>query len=130
MHMTPAELKAIRKAAGLTQAEFGKRIGTDGVSRLTVANWESGKYRIPSDIAARLGANGLVTAKEPAKRAFNITFTAAFYVMQRRELAADHQQAMAKVAEGIAEGSLQPFTDDDKLYLVNKYDDILQPKGN
>ncbi len=120
--MTPAEFKILRKQYNLSQAEMAKRLG---VSRLTIFNWEKPRYAMPSDIVAQLAKVNLVTPAAKTKRVFNITLAAAFYDMQRRELAADHQQAMAKVAEGVAEGSLQPFTNDDKLYLANKYDDIL-----
>src|SRR6266576_431324 len=114
--MTGADVKALRALNGMSQAAFGAALG---VSRIAVNTWENDRFQPPKDLLAQMAAKRLLIRK------LNTTFTAAFYVMQRRELAADHKQAMAKVAEGIAEGSLQPFTDDDKLYLVSKYDDIL-----
>jgi transcriptional regulator with XRE-family HTH domain len=62
--MTPDELKAIRKAAGLTQAELGARLRK---SRLSIANWENSKYRIPSDLAEQMATAGLSNGKEVEK---------------------------------------------------------------
>lgn len=58
--MTPLELKILRKQYRLTQAEFGARLNPQ-VSRLTIYNWESGKFAIPVDIEHRLQAADLVT---------------------------------------------------------------------
>lgn len=58
--MTPLELKILRKQYCLTQAELGARLAPP-VSRLTIYNWESGKFAIPVDIAHRLQAADLVT---------------------------------------------------------------------
>lgn len=51
--MTPAELHIIRKNYGLTQEEFGKLLSPP-VSRLTVYNWEKGKFAIPHDLEQRM----------------------------------------------------------------------------
>jgi transcriptional regulator with XRE-family HTH domain len=64
--MTPDELKAIRKAAGLTQGALGSKLGK---SRLSIANWENAKYRIPSDLAEQMATAGLVEGKGPDKTA-------------------------------------------------------------
>lgn len=58
--MTPAEFKAIRKAAGLTQAEMAEVLD---VSRKTLVNWEKGYFQIPSDIATQIAAKGLSKTK-------------------------------------------------------------------
>ena len=64
--MTPDELKAIRKAADLSQAEFGDKVG---VSRLSVANWENGKYRMPNDLLDKLATAGLTSTATAAREA-------------------------------------------------------------
>jgi DNA-binding transcriptional regulator YiaG len=48
--MTPDEVKAIRRRLGLTQAELAAQVG---VTRVTVARWESGLIGI-RESAARL----------------------------------------------------------------------------
>lgn len=69
--VTPLELKLLRKQYNLTQAEFGSRL-VPPVSRLTVYNWESGKFAIPVDIETRLTAADLLRPagkpKETAKQ--------------------------------------------------------------
>ena len=39
------DVKDIRKATGLSQVEFGKRLG--GIPRRTIQNWESGVNECP-----------------------------------------------------------------------------------
>lgn len=51
--MTPAELHIIRKNHGLTQEAFGKLL-SPSVSRLTVYNWEKGRFAIPHDLEQRM----------------------------------------------------------------------------
>lgn len=58
--MTPLELKILRKQYRLTQSELGARLNPP-VSRLTIYNWESGKFAIPVDIEHRLQAADLGT---------------------------------------------------------------------
>lgn len=50
--MTPIEFKAWRQSQSLTQPQAAERLG---ISRPTVARWESGASPIPDDIATRLG---------------------------------------------------------------------------
>ncbi len=47
----PDEVKAIRKRLGLTQKELAAAIG---VHPVTVATWESGRYRVPEPTARLL----------------------------------------------------------------------------
>jgi DNA-binding XRE family transcriptional regulator len=49
--MTRQELRALRKAAGLTQGELAKRLG---VALNTVSRWETGGARITSPMARLL----------------------------------------------------------------------------
>lgn len=48
---TPAYVRTLRQALGLTQAELGRRVG---VSKLTVARWEWGTMRPSRKAAAAL----------------------------------------------------------------------------
>lgn len=48
--MTPQELRRIRKNLSLTQEQLAERLG---VTRVTIARWETGARRIP-ELAARL----------------------------------------------------------------------------
>ena len=65
--MTPAEITAVRKRTGLTQAQFAAalRFGTDG--RRTVRRWEAGqaKLRGPVSIIYELLQDGSVRSKAP-----------------------------------------------------------------
>ncbi len=62
--VTPAELKRIRSALGLTQAAFAAELG---VYRETVARWEIGTRRIAEPVA-RLARRLLREAKSRTKR--------------------------------------------------------------
>ena len=65
--MTPDAFKILRKQSKLTQAQLATRLG---VSRLTVHNWESGRFAMPVDIVPRLStANVLAPAHDPADKA-------------------------------------------------------------
>jgi transcriptional regulator with XRE-family HTH domain len=61
--MTPSELKVIRKNYKLTQEGMAKQLG---VSRLTVFNWEKGKFAIPADIVDRLAKADLAAPAQQA----------------------------------------------------------------
>ena len=68
--MTPLELKLLRKRYHLTQMELGAALSPP-VSRLTIYNWESGKFAMPVDIEQRLAKANLdvpVSTKETAKQ--------------------------------------------------------------
>lgn len=80
--MTPAELMVLRKQHGLTQAEFGAQL-EPSVSRLTVSNWERGRFAIPHDLAARMA--GLVpTAPTPKNNAKQDKEALRVYTLQRK----------------------------------------------
>src|SRR6266516_4529420 len=68
--MTPDEFKAIRKAAGLTQAEMAEILD---VSRKTLVNWEKAYFQIPADISKQIAGKGLsktnTAAPKPLKTA-------------------------------------------------------------
>ncbi len=49
--MTPAELKTLREACGLTLPQLG---ALSGVQERTARYWESGKSRIPADVSQRI----------------------------------------------------------------------------
>lgn len=49
--MTPEELRAARRAVGLTQAELARRFGC---ARYTIQRWEYGQQPIARDAALRL----------------------------------------------------------------------------
>jgi len=51
--MRPAELKALRKNLGMSQAQLAEKLGID---RVTVARWESGMRNIPPMLALALKA--------------------------------------------------------------------------
>lgn len=51
--MTSDELKAKRKALGLTQAQLAEQFG---LHRVTIANWERGSQPIPEVVAIALTA--------------------------------------------------------------------------
>lgn len=57
--MTPTDLKQIRLDLGLTQTEFGEKLG---VTYGTVCRWENGKYAISERTAmvVRMLRDGLV----------------------------------------------------------------------
>ena len=62
--MTPDEFKKLRKAARLTQAQMGARLG---YSRQAVIHWEANHYAIPDDVLDKLVERSLAPAPEPAK---------------------------------------------------------------
>lgn len=62
--MTPAEFKVIRKNYKLTQGEMAEQLG---VSRLTVFNWEKGKFALPADIVERLAKANLAAPAQQAE---------------------------------------------------------------
>ena len=57
--MTPEEFRRIRKAARMTQAQMATRLG---VSRLTISNWEAGRYAIPETALDTLTERGIAPA--------------------------------------------------------------------
>ena len=64
--MTPDEFRKIRKAARMTQAQMAEHLGK---SRLTINNWETGKYAIPVDVLGILAERGVSPEpKETAKQ--------------------------------------------------------------
>jgi len=62
--MTPDEFKKIRKAARMTQAQMADRLE---VSRVTVGNWESGRFAIPEGALDTLTEKGVAPTPEPDK---------------------------------------------------------------
>lgn len=51
--MTPATIRACRKALGLTQAQFGEAVGLTGSAKgrkVTVSRWEAGT-QAPTNVA-------------------------------------------------------------------------------
>lgn len=52
-HPTPAYVRALREALGMTQTELAERIGVD---KMTVARWEWGKLRPRPKAVAALNA--------------------------------------------------------------------------
>lgn len=80
--MTPLELHAIRKQYELSQEDFGKALG---VSRLTVYNWEKGKFALPDDIDERLLSANL--AAPAAKKTASKIITSVTHPTCYRELA-------------------------------------------
>lgn len=63
--MTPAEIKSIRAALGLTQAEFGRLLGLDAADPdRAVRKWESGSSEPSGPIRVILAS--IVTGKPPA----------------------------------------------------------------
>lgn len=68
--MTPAEFKVIRKNYKLTQEQMAKQLG---VSRLTVFNWEKGKFAIPADIVERLAGANLAAPAQQAEASATVT---------------------------------------------------------
>lgn len=137
--MTPLELKLLRKQYHLTQAGLGARL-VPPVSRLTVYNWESGKFAIPVDIETRLTAADLLrpadkpkeTAKQERERlAVEDHFVAQCVEAYRRTRAwpenSNHTKAMAYLAR---EGgpALHPRS---YPLIVAEFPDILvDPNGN
>jgi Helix-turn-helix len=61
--MSPEEFRRIRKAARMTQAQIAERLG---VSRVTIVNWEAGKFNIPDTVLDILTDKGI--APEPDTR--------------------------------------------------------------
>lgn len=136
--MTPLELKLLRKQYHLTQADFGARLAPP-VSRLTVYNWESGKFAIPVDIETRLTAADLLrpnATKETAKQKREREEAEAAIIQRSvetyRRIRAwpqygyNHTAAMAYLAR---EGT----TIDPRAYaaIVKEFPDILtDPNGN
>jgi DNA-binding transcriptional regulator YiaG len=61
--MTSTELKAMRKAAKISQRELGRRLGRHAQS---VTHWEIGRYPIdgPTEIAIRAVLSAAVEARE------------------------------------------------------------------
>jgi DNA-binding XRE family transcriptional regulator len=49
--MTPAEIKTLREACGLSQGWLARRAN---VNERTVRYWESGKHAVPDDVAAMI----------------------------------------------------------------------------
>ena len=63
--MTPEELIALRKSKRLSQQALADMLE---VTRLTVANWERGRYKMPDDILARVaGARQVERIEKPLK---------------------------------------------------------------
>lgn len=61
--MTPRELLDLRKSKGLTQQQLAEHLE---VTRLTIANWEKGKYQMPDDLLARItGAQTVERVEKP-----------------------------------------------------------------
>ncbi len=67
--MTPDELRAIRKAAGLTQAEMAEILD---VSRKTLVNWEKAYFQIPADISKQIATKGLSKTNTAAPKPLKI----------------------------------------------------------
>lgn len=63
--MTPDELMLMRRQKGLTQAEFGASL-IPPVSRLTVSNWERGRFAIPHDLVVRMAQT--ISTNKPTKQ--------------------------------------------------------------
>lgn len=61
--MSPEEFRRIRKAARMTQAQMAERLD---VSRVTIVNWEAGKFNIPDTALDILNDRGI--APEPDTR--------------------------------------------------------------
>lgn len=135
--MTPIELKILRKQYGLTQSEFGARV-VPPVSRLTIYNWESGKFAIPVDIDQRLLAADLVsraapkeTAKQQRDREAYEKSIIDYWVSNYRRLrawphAGNHKKAMAVYA---SEGTVIPTIA--YAAIVAEFPDILtDPNGD
>ena len=57
-------IKEIRESAGLTQVEFGKKIG---LARNTIANYETGN-RIPSNIVINSICREFGISEEPTRK--------------------------------------------------------------
>lgn len=117
--MTGADVKALRTLNGMSQAAFGEALG---VSRIAVNTWENDRFQPPKDLLAQMAAKHLLI------RQLDTTLAWGFYDLQRRELSADHWQALAMVQRGVDEGSLKPLTNDDRLMIASRYPDIFKPK--
>lgn len=83
--MTPAELHIIRKNYGLTQEDFGKKLNPP-VSRLTVYNWEKGKFAIPADLEQRMAKADLAAPiiKKSASKPVEVSTHPACYHQCRK----------------------------------------------
>ena len=64
--MTPDDLRTLRHAAGLTQAQLAALID---VAQPHVAKWEAGRYRISAPVAVLLRAVLIHGYREPAAHA-------------------------------------------------------------
>lgn len=132
--MSPEEFRKIRKAARMTQAQMATHLG---VSRLTINNWETGKFRIPDDALDTLTEKGVSpgtpkeTAKQQAERLAFEQKAIAHWVDNYSRLRAwpncgNHTKAMAVYAR---EGTVIPAI----AYpaIVAKWPDILtDPNGD
>lgn len=133
--MTPDEFRKIRKASRMTQAQLAEHLGK---SRLTINNWETGKYKIPDDALDTLVSKGVVpgepkeTAKQKRDREEAEAVTIQRSVETYRRIRAwpqygyNHTAAMAYLAR---EGT----TIDPRAYaaIVAEFPDILtDPNGN
>ena len=110
--MTPAEVKQIRKANGLTQHAFGRKLG---YSRIAVNNWENGRSQPPANLIDQVAGAGLFTYQPQLTMAYGI------YSMYRDQMHMAHLDAL----EAMARDGSEPLTRDDMLMLVRKYPSIL-----
>lgn len=101
--MDAERLKILRKSYKLSQAQLAERLGK---SRLTVHNWEKGKFALPGDIVEQLSKadlreavpNASTTKAEQARQAAEAKLI-EFYVTNYRQLRAwpdipNHNAAM------------------------------------
>ena len=135
--MTNEEFKKLRKAARMTQAQFGERLG---YSRQAVIHWEAGTHTIPDDVMDKLMERSLApvtdapkeTAKEKRDRDAWEAKTIAHWLDVYSSLRAwpdipNHNAAM----RFIARNNQQPVPAIAYPAIVARWPDILtDPDGN
>lgn len=129
--MDAERLKILRKSYKLSQAQLAERLGK---SRLTVHNWEKGKFALPSDIVEQLAKADLREAvptatasiaeqKRIAAQQANDTRIIGSYKMTRALPEYNtHNKAMKLF---IGQGHLEQFTPAVQQALLAIFPDIL-----
>lgn len=110
--MKADEVKQLRKANGLTQHAFGRKLG---YSRIAVNNWENERTNAPKNLLDQIAAAGLFTYQPQLTKAYGI------YSMYRDQMRLNHLDALHRMASD----GCEPLTRDDMLMLVRKYPSIL-----
>lgn len=118
--MAPEEFKRIRKAARMTQAQMAAYLD---VSRITINNWEGGKFRIPDDALDKMAEKGLLT---PVKaKPYTSKFLAAYRNGRASPLNMDHATCWREIILAARRYGDPMPTADDIAAILAEWPDIV-----